>query len=102
MASDQRKRPRTPISGPIMITVRPGKQIHGQAMDVSLLGFRFNSEEVLAVGDLVMTNLVFPSGRTQVVEGTVKSIASSAPYQYGVVFTEETTERIIREFIKLA
>ena len=102
MAADQRKRPRTPISGPIIVTVKPEKQIRGQAMDVSLLGFRFNSDETLAVGDLVMTHLVFPSGRSQKVEGTIKSIASSVPYHYGVVFTEETTERIIREFIKLA
>ena len=102
MTADQRKRPRLPISGSIFVTVGSGKQIRAQAMDVSLLGFRFSSEQTLAVGDSITAAIVFPSGRTQAVAGTVKSISSSMPYEYGVVFTEETTERIIREFIKVS
>ena len=102
MESDQRKRPRTSIRGAILVTLGSGQQIHGQAIDVSLLGFRFSAEELLAMDETVTTSIVFPSGRLQIVQGTVRSISSSGPYQYGVVFAQETTERIIREFIRLS
>ena len=102
MASDQRKRPRMPIRGAILVTLGSGQQIHGQAMDVSLLGFRFSAEELLVIGGTVTASIVFPSGRAQMVQGTIQSISSGTPYQYGVIFAQETTERIIREFIRLS
>ena len=102
MDNNQRKRPRTAISGSLLLAVQSERQVRGQAIDVSLLGFRFSSEEAIAVGETVTTNLVFPSGRAQVVEGTVKTVSSSMPYHYGVIFSQQTTERIIREFIKLS
>lgn len=101
MGAEQRKRPRIPITGPLLLSVRSERQVRGQAVDVSLLGFRFTAEEKLSMGDTIVTSLVFPSGRTQTVEGTIKSMSSSMPYHYGVVFAQSTTERIIREFIKL-
>ncbi len=99
--NEQRRGIRLPLSGPITIVMSSGRRLQGQAMDVSLLGCRFRAEAPLQVGDRITTVLLFASGKNQVVEGTIKFVTSGPPYQHSVVFTQETTEQIIKHLIKI-
>ena len=98
---DKRRRPRAPATGTIAVVTASGQRIRGQAMDVSLMGCRFSAEELLQVGEPITTSLQFPSGKVHEVAGTIKFVAGVAPFQYGVEFTQETTERIIKTMIKV-
>lgn len=98
---DKRRRPRTPVSGPLLVVTASGARIHGQAIDVSLLGFGFSAEELLPVGERVSTSLRFPSGKVYEVSGDIKFVMGGSPYQYGVAFTQETTEQVIKLMIKV-
>lgn len=97
-ASERRRRPRFSVTGPIVVKAGPEEEeIQGELVDVSLLGFRFRSTELLQVGDTVIATVRFPSGKTHRAEGLVKHASDTPPFDYGVAFTEETMERIIKE-----
>ena len=99
--SEKRRRPRTPLSGGLDIMTGSGQRVQAQAVDFSLLGFRFSAEELLTVGEAVSTTIKFPSGKTHTVEGVIRFITAGAPYQYGVAFSQGTTERVIKDLIKV-
>lgn len=94
---ERRRRARFSVTGPIVILTQPDEEIQGELVDVSLLGFRFRSTELLQVGDAVAATVRFPSGKTHRAEGVVKHASETPPFDYGVAFTEETMERIIKE-----
>ncbi len=98
---DKRRRPRTPLTGAITVVTGSGQHLRGQAMDVSLMGCRFSAEELLQAGERITTNLQFPSGKVHEVEGTIRFVTGGSPFQYGVEFTGQTTERIIKDLIKV-
>ena len=98
--SDKRRQRRMSSAGAITIVTASGREVPGEAIDVSLLGCRISSTVLLEVGETITTTLRFPSGRTQAVEGMIKSISHGLPYQYGVVFGEQTVERLIKDSFK--
>ncbi len=69
-------------------------------MDISLLGYRFISTALLEAGERVTTTLLLPSGKKRSAEGTIKSTSQNPPYEYGVVFTLETVEQLIKEGVQ--
>jgi hypothetical protein len=48
-------------------------------------------------GPKISAMLRFPNGKTHQAEGAIKHATDKPPYEYGVAFTEETMERIIKE-----
>ena len=98
--SDKRRQLRIKATGPITIVRASGEQVEGQAIDVSLLGCRLSSATLLELEEQIVTTLRFPSGRSHEVSGTIKSIQPPSPYQYGVAFSPETVEQIIKDFFQ--
>jgi hypothetical protein len=78
---DKRRQRRLKVIGPIVIVTSSGRQIEAQAINVSLLGCRFTSLTRLDVGEQLSTTLCFPAGGSHRVEGTIRSVRGSSPYQ---------------------
>lgn len=97
---DKRRQRRLNVAGPVTISTASGQQVAGEAINVSLLGCRLSSPTLLTVGEPIALTLRFPSGKSHVVEGTITTVTQHPPYQYGVAFTSETVERLLREEIK--
>ena len=98
---EKRRRPRLRVSGPVTIVRASGERVEGQAIDVSLLGCRFSATTPLNVGEQIFATLRFPSGAVHAVEGIIKSVAPGvSSNEYGVVFSSETVERLIKDSFK--
>ena len=97
VGSDRRKQPRFSIAGPLIVKTGVGERIDGEAVDVSLVGFRFYSNDLLNIGEKVSTIVKLPGGTTTPVEGVIRHVTETLPYCYGVAFTEETVGRLIKE-----
>ncbi len=96
MGDERRKQPRFAITGPIVLMTDTGDEVTGVAADASVLGFRFHSNALLDLGEKVTVTLRSQDGQTHPTEGIVRHATETAPYCYGVAFTDETVQRLIR------
>lgn len=94
---ERRRTPRFSVTGPVMILTGAAEPIESELIDVGVLGFRFRTQELLQVGDAVSATVTFPNGKAHQAAGVVKHASETPPFIYGVAFTEEAMERIIRE-----
>ncbi len=97
MAEERRKQPRFSITGPIVVNSGVDEVIEGKLVDVSLLGFRFYSDELLQLGEKISATVQFPNGNTYPVEGVIRHATEQLPCCYGVAFTEDTMVRLVKE-----
>ena len=97
---ERRRQRRVLLGGSVTVTTASGQAVEASVVDVSLLGWRFTTDACLSVGQSVSAHLQFPTGRSHQVEGTIRSISEGPPYQYGVGFSSETVERLIKEAFK--
>ncbi len=96
-ADERRKHPRFAVVGPIVVTTGSGEEIRGETIDLSVLGFRFYSNELLEVGESVSATVRLPNGNIYAAEGIIRYVAEAGPYCYGVMFTEQTMQRLIKD-----
>lgn len=100
MEGEKRRQRRFPADGPVTVTLASGEPVDGGMVDIGLLGFRFRTTELLEIGERLSATIRFPSGSAHAVEGTVTSVRQHETFEYGVAFTPQTVERLIKDLFK--
>lgn len=78
----------------VVVARATGETVCGMTLDVSLGGFRFNSDGRLQVGETISTRMLFPNNTVYEVEGVIVNASSGNPAHYHVAFTPRTIERL--------